>query len=58
MLMLASAGRAAAMVPAPIERSQLRGHRQQIGKSAALSVSYVVLALPTFRLVRAWVFIP
>ena len=29
---------AAAMVPAPIERSQLRGHRQQIGKSAALTV--------------------
>ena len=26
------------MVPAPIERSQLPGHRQQIGKSAALSV--------------------
>ena len=26
------------MVPAPVERSQLPGHRQQIGKSAALSV--------------------
>ena len=25
------------MVPAPIERSELPGHRQQIGKSAALS---------------------
>ena len=25
-------------MPAPIERSQLRGHRQQIGKSAALTV--------------------
>jgi hypothetical protein len=29
---------AAAMVPAPIERSEVRGHRQQIGKSAALTV--------------------
>ena len=26
MLMSASAGRAAAMVPAPIERSEVRGH--------------------------------
>ena len=26
------------MVPAPIERSELPGHRQQIGKSAALTV--------------------
>ena len=38
MLTSASPGRAAAMVPAPIERSELPGHRQQIGKSAALSV--------------------
>ena len=38
MLMSASPGRAAAMVPAPVERSELPGHRQQIGKSAALSV--------------------
>ena len=29
---------AAAMVPAPIERREVRGHRQQIGKSAALTV--------------------
>ena len=29
------AGSSAALVPAPLERSQLRGHRQQIGKSAA-----------------------
>ena len=29
MLMSASPGRAAAMVPAPVERSQLRGHRQR-----------------------------
>ena len=34
----AAAAAPAAMVPAPIERSQLRGHRQQIGKSAALTV--------------------
>ena len=38
MLTSASPGRAAAMVPAPVERSQLPGHRQQIGKSAALTV--------------------
>ena len=38
MLTSASPDRAAAMVPAPIERSELPGHRQQIGKSAALSV--------------------
>ena len=31
----------AAMVPAPIERSELPGHRQQIRKSAALSVDSV-----------------
>ena len=30
---------AAAMVPAPIERREVRGHRQQIGKSAALTVA-------------------
>ena len=29
------------MVPAPIERSELPGHRQQIRKSAALSVDSV-----------------
>jgi hypothetical protein len=42
----------AAMAPAPIERRELRGHRQQIGKSAALSVRapYVVLSLRHFRL--------
>ena len=34
----AAAAAPAAMVPAPIERSQLPGHRQQIGKSAALTV--------------------
>ena len=39
MLTSASPDRAAAMVPAPIERSELPGHRQQIGKSAALSVA-------------------
>ena len=38
MLTSASPDRAAAMVPAPIARSELPGHRQQIGKSAALSV--------------------
>ena len=38
MLTSASPGRAAAMVPAPVERSEVRGHRQQIGKSAALTV--------------------
>ena len=31
------------MVPAPIERSQLPGHRQQIGKSAALTVAALTL---------------
>ncbi len=40
------------MVTAPVERSEVRGHRQQIGKSAALT-SYVVLSLPNFRLVRS-----
>ena len=35
---------AAAMVPAPIERSEVRGDRQQIGKSAALTVGALALA--------------
>ena len=34
------------MVPAPIERSELPGHRQQIGKSAALSVVLFKGGLP------------
>jgi len=37
MLMSAWPGRAAAMVPAPVGRSQLWGHRQQVGNSAALT---------------------
>ena len=37
MLMSAWPGQAAAMMPAPVGRSQLRGHRQQIGNSAALT---------------------
>ena len=37
MLMSAWPGRAAAMVPAPVGRSQLWGHRQQIGNCAALT---------------------
>ena len=43
------------MVPAPIERSELRGHRQQIGKSAALSVgrSPALSALRPLRLERS-----
>ena len=36
--MSASPGRAAAMVPAPVERSQLRGHRQRSPNSAAPTV--------------------
>ena len=43
---------AAAMVPAPIERSQLPGHRQQIGKSAALTVAALALALSALRPLR------
>ena len=38
MLMSASPGRAAAMVPAPVERSQLPGHRQRSPNSAAPTV--------------------
>ena len=45
----AAAAAPAAMVPEPIERSQLRGHRQQIGQSAALTVSAAlpIRAAPT-----------
>ena len=43
---------AAAMVPAPIERREVRGHRQQIGKSAALTVGALALALSTLRPLR------
>jgi hypothetical protein len=32
------------MAMAPVERSQLRGHRQQIGKSAALTEGALALA--------------
>ena len=35
MLMSASPGQAAAMVPAPVEGRQLRGHRQRTPNSAA-----------------------
>ena len=38
MLTSASPGRAAALVPAPVERSQLPGHRQRSPNSAALTV--------------------
>jgi hypothetical protein len=37
MLTSASPGRAAAMVPAPVARSQLPGHRQRSPNSAALN---------------------
>jgi hypothetical protein len=43
---------AAAMVPAPIERREVRGHRQQIGKSAALTVGALALALSALRPLR------
>ena len=43
---------AAAMVPAPIERREVRGHRQQIGKSAALTVGVLALALSALRPLR------
>ena len=38
MMMSASPGRAAAMVTAPVERSEVRGHRQRSANSAALTV--------------------
>ena len=38
MLTSASPGRAAGMVPAPVARSQLPGHRQRSPNSAALTV--------------------
>ena len=40
------------MVPAPIERSQLPGHRQQIGKSAALSVGAALTAFAALTRAR------
>ena len=40
------------MVPAPVERSELPGHRQQIGKSAALTVGALALALSALRPLR------
>ena len=43
---------AAAMVPAPIERSELPGHRQQIGKSAAPTVGALSLARSALRPLR------
>ena len=43
---------AAAMVPAPIERREVPGHRQQIGKSAALTVGALALALSALRPLR------
>ena len=58
MLMSVSPGRAAAMVPAPAEGRQLRGHRQRSPNSAAPTVGInVELSLPIFRLALA-VFIP
>src|SRR5450830_471879 len=45
------------MVTAPVERSEVRGHRQQIGKSAALTVLRRALA-PTFPAGALVFFIP
>src|SRR5260370_38219839 len=44
MLMSASPGRAAAMVPAPVERSEVPGHRQRSPNSAAPTVGALSLA--------------
>ena len=45
-------GVGAAMVPAPIERSEVGGHRQQIGKSAALTEEALALARAALRRLR------
>ena len=49
MLMSASPGRAAAMVPAPVEGSQLRGHRQRTPNSAAPTVGALSRARSALR---------
>ena len=49
MLTSASPGRAAAMVPAPVERSQLPGHRQRSPNSAALTALTRFAALTRAR---------
>ena len=48
MLMSASPGRAA-MVPAPVERSQLPGHRQRSPNSAVPTVGALSLARSALR---------
>ena len=40
------------MVPAPIERREVRGHRQQIGKSAALTVGAALIMLAALTRAR------
>src|SRR5271156_2186484 len=52
MLMSASPGRAAALVPAPVEGRQLRGHRQRSPNSAAPTVGALSLARSALRPLR------
>src|SRR5271156_3545482 len=52
MLMSASPGRAAALVPAPVEGRQLRGHRQRSPNSAAPTVGALSLARAALRPLR------
>ena len=52
MLMSVSPGRAAAMVPAPVERSELPGHRQRSPNSAAPTVVALSLARSALRPLR------
>jgi hypothetical protein len=40
------------MVTAPVERSEVRGHLQQIGKSAALTVGTALTVLAALSRVR------
>ncbi len=55
MLTSASPGRAAAMVPAPVERSQLGGHRQRSPNSAAPTVGpALIIFAALYARARRW----